>query len=156
MPPAHEITLQILDTTKPDVGARKGPSFTYPRWSLETKPYWDGCMRGDLLYQQCRDCGEVVFHPRALCSHCLGSNLDWRQSAGRGKVYSFTAQHIPLHRERPGKLPRYLGIVELDEGYHMFTELVMGTGAEPRIDMPVAVFFDQVAEDLTLPKFKPV
>ena len=30
MPP-KEIKLEILDTTKPDVGARKGPGFTYPR-----------------------------------------------------------------------------------------------------------------------------
>ena len=49
MPAADAITLQILDTTKPDVGPRKGPGFTYPRWSAESKPYWDGCMRGELL-----------------------------------------------------------------------------------------------------------
>jgi uncharacterized OB-fold protein len=151
----HEVTLKILDTTKPDVGTRKGPGFTYPRWSLETKPYWDGCMRGELLYQQCGGCGEVVFHPRAVCPYCLSSELAWRPSKGRGHIYSFTEQHIPLHRERPGKLPRVVGIVELAEGFHMFSEIVMPDNVAPAVGMPVEVFFDRVAEDLTLPKFRP-
>ena len=149
-----EVTIAILDTTKPGVGARKGPSFTYPRWSLETKPYWDGCMRGELLYERCADCREIVFHARALCPYCLSSNLEWLKSKGRGKIYSFTMQHIPLHRERPGKLPRALGIVEVDEGFHMFTEIQVAERAELRVGQAVSVYFDKVAENLTLPKFR--
>ncbi len=154
--PADEISLRILDTTKPDVGARKADGFTYPRWSLETKPYWDACRRGELLYQRCRACNEIVFHPRALCPYCLAGDLEWRRSAGRGTLYSFTEQYIPLHRERPGVLPRILGIVALDEGYHMFTEIRLREGETPSIGMTVAVFFDAVAADLTLPKFAAV
>lgn len=149
-----EITLKLLDTTKPDPGPRKGPSFTYPRWSLETKPYWDGCLRGELLYQKCRDCREVVFHARAVCPYCLSSALDWEKSAGRGAIYSFTLLHIPLHRERPGKLPRALGIIALDEGFHMFSQIELPDGAELRVGQRVQVYFDRVAEDLTLPKFR--
>lgn len=150
---ANEVTIDILDTTKPDVGGRKGPSFTYPRWSLETKPYWDGCMRGELLYQQCAKCREVIFHPRAVCPYCLSSDVTWIGSKGRGTIYSFTAQHIPLHRERPGRLPRFVGIAELDEGFHMFTEFDPD-GFDLRIGSPIAVYFDRVAENLTLPKFR--
>jgi uncharacterized protein len=150
-----EITVQRLATTKPDPSTRKGAGFTYPRWSLETKPYWDGCLRGELRYQKCSDCNEVVFHPRALCPYCLSSNLRWEKSAGRGKIYSFALQHIPVHRDRPGKLPRAVGIIQLDEGYHMFSEIQFtGDGSELRVDLPVTVYFDRVASDLALPKFK--
>ena len=111
-------------------------------------------MRDALLYQKCADCREIVFHARALCPYCLSSNLDWLESKGRGKVYSFTMQHIPLHRERPEMRPRALGIVELDEGFHMFTQILVEEGTEPHVGQAVSVCFDKVADNLTLPKFK--
>ena len=98
-------------------------TFQYPRWSIETKPYWDAALRGELLYQRCKDCASAIFHPRVLCPYCMSDKVDWVRSAGRGKVYSFTVQHVPLHRDRPTKLPRVLGIIEMDEGYHMFSHI---------------------------------
>ncbi len=138
------------------MGTRKADGFTYPRRSAEAMPYWDGCLRDELRFQRCRNCSEPVFHPRALCPYCLSVDLDWQVSNGRGAIYSFTLQHIPLHRERPGKLPRVLGIVALDEGFHMFTEIRLPDAVEPRVGMPVEVFFDHVSETLALPKFKPI
>lgn len=129
---------------------------TRPRWNADSFPYWQGCLRGELLYQRCDDCGEVVFHPRAACPYCLSDALSWRNSAGQGEVYSFTVQHVPLHPDRAGPSPRVLGIVALAEGYHMFAEIAADDPADVRVGASVQVFFDRVAEDVALPKFRVV
>jgi len=126
----------------------------YPRWSVDSMPYWEGCKRGELLYQTCEDCGEVVFHARAACPYCLSPQLEWRRSGGKGSVYSFTVQYLPLDRENPGKLPLALGIVQVDDGFHMFTEIDETDLNVLQIGARVEVYFDPVAPDLTLPKFK--
>jgi len=127
---------------------------TQPRMSIDTKSYWDGCLRNELRFQRCGACGEVVFHPRALCPYCLSDALGWHVSSGRGVVYSFTAQHVSLHPDRPLQSPRMLGIAALEEGFHMFTEFLTDDPALLRIDAPVVVVFDRIAEDLVLPKFR--
>jgi uncharacterized OB-fold protein len=125
-----------------------------PRSSLDTAPYWDGCRRGELLFQRCQGCCEAVFHPRALCPYCLSDDLDWTASAGKGAIYSFTVQYVPLRPAGEPYRPRLLGIAALDEGFHMFAEFVAEAPATPAVGARLEVFFDPVADDLVLPKFK--
>lgn len=127
---------------------------TKPRKSLDTQAYWDGCQRGELLYQRCGTCAEPVFHPRALCPYCLSDSLVWQRSPGKGVVYSFTLQYIPLHRDWAGPMPRMLGIAALDEGFHMFTEFLTDDLSYLRIDAPLEVVFDRIGEGVVLPKFR--
>ncbi|MGE0094212.1 MAG: Zn-ribbon domain-containing OB-fold protein [Alphaproteobacteria bacterium] len=126
----------------------------YPTWSVDTAPYWMGCAKGALLYQVCSDCSTNVFHPRAVCHECLSSKLKWVQSKGLGTIYSFSIQHVPLDRSRPQK-PRALGIIQLDEGWHMFSEIVCEALEAIKIGQRVRVFFHKTADDLVLPKFRP-
>jgi uncharacterized OB-fold protein len=125
-----------------------------PRWSVDTKPYWDALHRRELLYQQCEACGETVFHPRGLCPYCLSDRLSWRKSAGHGTIYSFTVQHVHSAPAWRDKMPIALGIVALDEGYHMFAQLLADDLDTLQIGLPVAVVFDKVSEELVLPKFR--
>jgi uncharacterized protein len=131
----------------------ESPSPHYPRWSIDSMPYWEGCRRKELLYQHCDDCNEVVFHARAACPYCLSERLSWHRSAGEGALYSFSVQHFPVDRNNPGKLPLTLGIVELDEGFHMFTEIDCDDPERLRVGTRVSVYFETLAPDLVLPKF---
>lgn len=126
----------------------------YPRVLPDSKPYWDGCRQGELRYQICESCNEVVFHARAACPYCLSDTLRWAQSAGKGAIYSFAIQQLPVDRLHPGKVPLTLGIVQLDEGFHMFTEIDSTDPKVLKIGARVTVYFDQVAPDLVLPKFR--
>lgn len=127
---------------------------TYPAWTIDSLPYWEGCKQNELRYQTCDCCHEVVFHPRAACPYCLAPELTWRRSAGIGTIYSFAIQHVPLDRATPGKLPMTLAIVKLNEGFHMFTEISETDLGIVKIGASVEVWFDHVADDLALPKFK--
>lgn len=133
---------------------------TLPQTSLDTQPYWEGLLASELRYQSCGACNSAVFHPRALCPYCLTDALCWRVSGGNGTIYSCSIQHFHNveANEEPG--PKAMGIIALDEGFHMFAEILVPDLLAPdfdslRIGLEVAVMFDRVAADLVLPKFRP-
>lgn len=127
-----------------------------PRSSLDTEAYWQAAREGRLLFQRCRACGEPVFHPRPACPYCLSGDLDWQQSEGKGEIYSFTTQYVPLQQASQTFKPRNLGIVCLDEGFHMFAEITDEAGIGLGIGRRVKVWFDDRGEGVTLPKFEVV
>ena len=54
------------------------------------------------------------------------------------------------------KMPAGQGIVELDEGPRLMTNIVDCNEAELRCDLPVEVVFEDVTDEITLPVFRPV
>jgi uncharacterized protein len=126
-----------------------------PRPYQDSEPYWEAAKEKRLVLQQCRDCGKHQFYPRGVCSHCLGSALDWVESRGRGKVHTFTVCHRAPHPGFAGQLPFVIAVIELEEGVRMMTNIV---GCDPktiRIDMPVNVTFEEATPEITLPQFTP-
>ncbi|MEE9249455.1 MAG: OB-fold domain-containing protein, partial [Dehalococcoidia bacterium] len=53
-------------------------------------------------------------------------------------------------------LPYNVAIVELDEGPRLLTSLVEIENEAIRPDLPVEVAWDDVTDEITLPKFRPV
>ena len=45
---------------------------------------------GKVAGTKCLDCGAAFFPPRADCSHCLTSNMEWFDVAGSGKLVTFS------------------------------------------------------------------
>ncbi len=76
-----------------------------------------------LTYQVCAQCGQVVFHPRRHCTGCTRGEPEWRDSAGRGTVYTFTV--IRQHRQPffAGRIPYVVAMIDLDEGFRMLAEI---------------------------------
>jgi uncharacterized OB-fold protein len=118
-----------------------------------TRPFWDGCAAGELLFQRCSSCGEAQFPPTELCRNCLGPDLVWTLSAGRGAVYSWTVVHRPV--TSAFAVPYAPAIVILDEGYQMITNLIGLTPDAITANLPVEVEFHRVDGDLHLPYFIP-
>lgn len=122
----------------------------------ETRPFWEGAKRHELLIQRCGDCGKFYFYPRSLCPHCMSDNIEWVKVSGKGKIYSFTISHrtgtLPFQKD----IPYNIAIIELDEGVHMLSNVVECRNEDLRIGMPVEVVFDDVTPEITLPKFRPI
>jgi uncharacterized OB-fold protein len=126
-----------------------------PEITAESRPFWDGCRRHQLLIQRCRACGTFQHYPRGVCARCWGTDLEWRPSPGRGGVYTFTVVH---RSQAPGfkdRLPYVLAYVELEEGVQILTNLVDCVPAEVTIGMPVRVTFEDVTPEVSLPRFVP-
>jgi len=131
-----------------------------PRADWETRGYWEGCGRGELVLQRCRACGIVQHKPRALCVSCLRDEIEPFVASGRGSVYSFTVTHqnqMPGFREA---CPYVLAWVELEEGVRIFTNIVGCDPAELRIAMAVVADFAKVergdpGDEFAVPRFRP-
>ncbi len=127
-----------------------------PQPSPETQRYWDGCKRHELWLPYCKQCDQHFFYPRAFCPRCFSWEIEWRQASGRGTVYTFAIQYRAY---APGFEPPYVtAIIQLDEGPRLLTNLVdIEPDAEKiRCDMPVEVTFEDVTDEISLPKFRPV
>lgn len=119
----------------------------------DTKEYWEGCKHHQLLIQRCRNCGAFRFYPRPMCPNCNSMDNEWAEAKGKGKVYSWT---VAVQQFHPAfEVPYIVAIVELEEGVRIITNILECQPAELYVGMPVVVVFEDVTEEITLPKFKP-
>ena len=126
-----------------------------PEITAESRPFWEGCKRRQLLVQRCRACGARQHYPRSVCAACWSDDLEWLPSPGRGRVYSFTVTHRTQARGFRDELPYVLAWVELDEGVQVLTNLVGCDPEKVRIGMEVRVTFEDVNADVSIPRFTP-
>ena len=125
-----------------------------PRPYQDTETYWAAARDHRFVIQHCKSCGKHQFYPRGVCSHCLSSDLEWHEASGKGTVYSFSVNHRAPHPGFADKIPFVLAIVELEEGPRMMTNIVECNPDSVKIGMAVEVTFEDVTEEVTLPKFK--
>ena len=45
---------------------------------------------GKVMFTTCKECGAMFFPPRADCSKCLSSDMDWAEVTGEGDLISFS------------------------------------------------------------------
>jgi uncharacterized OB-fold protein len=86
------------------------------------KPHFEGCARGELMIPYCPGCERFFFYATVLCPRCHTPDWEWRQASGLGTVYSFTVVHRRLGPGLPA--PYVVGVVELEEGVRLMTNLV--------------------------------
>lgn len=123
-----------------------------PSWL--SQPFWDNAKRGVLCRQKCADCGYDMFPPQFACRQCLSTNLAWTPSSGRGRIHSFTLLYIGPDG-KPLQKTKVLADVDMEEGWHMMTNIV---GCEPEsvaIGMEVRLTWQELSLDILLPVFEP-
>ena len=125
-----------------------------PGVNPETKEFWDATTAGRLLLKRCLDCGSVIWYPRAFCPDCASMRTEWFESAGRGRVYSYTLNHRGQGAYQ-GAEPYVLAYVELDEGPRMMTNIVGAEADDLAVGLPVEVVFHDTGEGNALPRFRP-
>ncbi len=120
--------------------------------SPETEGFWKGVERGELLVKWCEHC-KATYHPkRIVCTRCGGTDLSWKQSSGRGKVYSFSEVHHAAIPAFKASVPYTIGMVELEERVYLFTRFIPDPGPVA-IDAPARVDFRVLETDQVLPVF---
>ncbi len=127
-----------------------------PQPTPETAPFWQGCKQHELRIQYCTSCNQYFFYPRIFCPRCLSDAVEWRTVSGKGTLLTYVLSARPA----PGfenELPYAIAIVQLAEGPHMMTNIVNTEIAPQKLPagMPVEVVFEDVSDEITLPKFQP-
>ena len=120
-----------------------------PYASWESRGFWEGAGRGDLVLQQCGKCGLVQHRPRGLCAHCLESdNLEHFVASGKGEVYTFTVTEQNQAKGFAEACPYVMAYVTLEEGPRILTVITDCAPDEVSVGAPVrASFVSQDRDD---------
>lgn len=122
----------------------------------DTERYWEAAADGELLVNECPDCGHVYHYPRPVCPECFGDDVEWVEADGTGEVYTYAVVTNPdIIPDFPEEaFPHILAFVELDEGPRVLTNLVDTDPADVEIGSRVeARFEDTDDEDVGIPVF---
>lgn len=127
-----------------------------PKTDPLSQPYWEGVHEGELRIQKCRACGKVWHPPLHICPECHSQDVAWVPTSGRGTLYSFTVVHHPAHVAVANRVPYVVGLVTLEEGPRVVTNLLNCARADVRIGMPLQLTFQDIAPGVRLPQFEPL
>jgi len=157
------------DTKTQDAGTREvkseskskpDPLYDRPAVDWETRAYWEGAGRGELVLQRCRACRVVQHRPRGLCVSCLSDDVESFVATGRGEVYTYSVVRQNQASAFRNALPYVVAYVQLEEGPQLLTNIV---GCDPEsvsIGLPVRVDFAPTETPpgetpLGVPRFRP-
>ena len=105
--------------------ARPFNDISYERFLSEDK----------LTGSRCSKCGVLSVPPRSICVKCYGSEMEWVEMKGKGKLAAFTCIAIgPPFMIREGydrKHPYVSGVVELEEGVKVVARIGGVDGSKP-------------------------
>ena len=128
-----------------------------PQRDPVTQPYWDSLKAHAMQLQRSKSTGAWVYYPRLLMPGDPEDELEWAPVSGTGTVYAFAIPHVHPHPGFRALAPYVVALVELEEGARILSTLI---GVEPtpdavKIGMPVELVYDDVTDDITLPRFQP-
>jgi len=101
-----------------------------------------------LMGSKCVKCGARAAPPRPICPKCHGTDMQWVEMKGKGKLAAFTSISVgPPYMVEEGydrKHPYISGVVELEEGVRVDARIEGIDGSKPeviKIGTPLAVAF---------------
>jgi len=129
-----------------------------PDMTPESRSFWTGGERGELLIYRCRSCGHFFHPPTPACYRCQSREVGPEATSGRARVAAST---VTEHQWFEGWPPPYLiALVELDDepDVRLTTNIVGCPFDEVRIGMAVEVTFEHWQDELGevwIPLFRP-
>jgi uncharacterized protein len=139
-------------TTNP---AQQGVAKPLPAISDFNRAFWEAAKRHKLALQRCNSCGKFWAPNGPVCPHCFSEDYTWEDLSGRGKIASWVVFHKVYHPAFANEVPYNVAFVEVEEGPRIISSIVGVSNDQLRIGMPVEVIFEDVNDEISLPKFKP-
>ena len=124
-----------------------------PGISRDTAFFWEGLEAGELRIQRCEECRALHHPPMVRCAGCGSYAFDYQVASGRGTLYS----HVqPVHPHFASFEPPYVvGLVELEEGTRLITNIVDLDPDQVAIGMPLELAISRRNSERNLPFFRP-
>jgi len=126
-----------------------------PTITTTDKDFWEGAKRRELMVYKCLNCGRYYF-PATHCLSCDNPKMSWVKASGKGKVYTYIVYRQAYEPSWKDHLPYNVAWVQLEEGPIILTNIVGCKPEEISIGMEVEPAFEDITEQITLAKFKPI
>lgn len=118
-------------------------------------PFWEAARDHELRMQRCESCGYVRWPPSPVCPECWEEAHEWAALSGEGEVNTWVVFHRSYFDDFDEDVPYNVAEIELDEGPRYLANIVECENEEIYRGMPVEVVFEDVTDEVTLPKFRP-
>ena len=135
----------------------------------ESDLYWNKAAESELWLRKCNSCGDPYFYPRDISPCCFSKDTDWIKSNGNATLFTYGIVMRPPHPGFTEDIPFVTAIVQLEEGPLMPSNIILDDvdRSDPEIalseirqklsiGMSLAVIFEKITADLSLPKFRPI
>ena len=124
------------------------------RW---TAAFWAAALEHRLVAAQCAKCTHFRSPPTPYCPRCRSQEVTWVELPGGAELYTFTIVRHPPAPSLAALVPYVIGMVRLDgaEGVKFMTNVVNCLPEEVHIGMRLHVVWDDVSNELTVPRFAP-
>ena len=131
-------------------------AYTKPLPELEghAREFYGFCKQRELRFQRCTGCRAWRHVPREMCAVCGSMEWEWERASGRGSVFTWTVVGRALHPAFQEDTPYAPVVVEMEEGVRLLSQVVDCPPEALEIGMPVEVVFDDVTDEVTLPRFR--
>ena len=128
-----------------------------PAINADTQPFFEAAREHRLVIQRCSLCQTYRHPPRPICPRCQSFDVCWTEVAGRGRLFTWSIVHQPLHPATAAILPYVVAVVELEGtgGTRITSNLVEAMPGDFRLGRPVEVVWEDIDANLTLPRFRP-
>ncbi|MEV6102031.1 OB-fold domain-containing protein [Nocardia sp. NPDC051981] len=124
-----------------------------PAINQDNKFWFEAARQHRLVVQRCAGCRTLRHPPGPQCPHCQSFDWDAVQATGRASLYSWVVAHHPRHPSFD--YPLIVGLVELEEGTRLITNLTDVDVAGLEIGMPLTLGWFDADSELSLPVFSP-
>jgi len=120
-----------------------------------TVPFWEAAKEHRLVGARCVQCGTFRMPPRPFCRVCRRQEIEWVDLPGTGTVFTYTVVRHAVVPELATHVPYVIAVVEVDgaPGTRLVAAVVESDPEEVRIGRKVAVRWDDVHENVTIPRF---
>jgi uncharacterized OB-fold protein len=125
-----------------------------PVLDIEGRFFWESCKKHEMALPQCVSCKQFRYPPRSLCPKCHSPEAQWTPISGRGQVYVALVMCRSYGRAWEHDVPYNISLIDLEEGVRMWSNVIGCLAEEVKIGDRVKISYDDVTDDITLPKFR--
>jgi uncharacterized OB-fold protein len=124
----------------------------------DTREFWDASRAHRLIVQQCSQCDSYRFAPAPICFSCHSRDFRWVESEGIGEVYTWTVTYRPVHSATEEAAPYNSVVVKLADcgGAMLVSNLIGVDNDDIHAGMKVAVEWDDITPEISVPRFRPL
>jgi uncharacterized OB-fold protein len=123
------------------------------KWS---QPFWDAAREHRLVLKKCSKCGFIDHPPYLYCTNCQADEHEWVEASGTASLAAYAINMFGVPFPFWVDLPYVVAMIDLPEGPRMISNIVQCDHDKLENGMDLEVVFDDVSDEITLPKWRPV